>query len=162
MKKGLSLYSVDEEKLNVLQPDIIVTQGLCSVCAVSETTIEVALREMYANCLFAQKSYPLPVCLLIVYVLIFDSSLRKQAKKPKPRYIFQMKKESEFISKEGNESLLLEWIDPIFCRSLGSRTDQQSGIPIFHRNKQRSIEGIVFRRNCTITSIGDRSCLLWF
>ena len=107
MKKGLSLYSVDEEKMNVLQPDIIVTQGLCSVCAVSETTIETALRgNKMVNCLFIQKSYLLAVFPLMVYVVTFDSSPRKQTKRQKQRYIFQMKNKNGILSqkKEMNRS----------------------------------------------------------
>ena len=42
--EGRSLYTIDDEMLNDLQPDLIVTQGLCSVCAVSESTIEASLR----------------------------------------------------------------------------------------------------------------------
>jgi iron complex transport system substrate-binding protein len=43
--EGKSLYSLDEERLAELAPDLIVTQAVCEVCAVSyEDVIEVAAR----------------------------------------------------------------------------------------------------------------------
>jgi iron complex transport system substrate-binding protein len=42
---GRALYSLDEEKLAELAPDLIVTQAVCEVCAVSyEDVVEVAAR----------------------------------------------------------------------------------------------------------------------
>ena len=35
LRKGRSLYAVDEELIDALRPDLIVTQDLCAVCAVS-------------------------------------------------------------------------------------------------------------------------------
>lgn len=43
VRRGLSLYSVDVEKLKELGPDVIVTQSQCEVCAVSEGELEQAL-----------------------------------------------------------------------------------------------------------------------
>lgn len=116
MKKGLSLYSVDEEKLNSLQPDIIVTQGLCSVCAVSETTIEAALRGNVCH-------LPIHTKVISFSGVSFDgicSDIRLLAKETNKEteaevYISNEKQKWNSISKEGNESLLLlEWIDPYF------------------------------------------------
>jgi iron complex transport system substrate-binding protein len=43
--EGKALYSLDEEKLAELAPDLIVTQAVCDVCAVSfEDVVEVASR----------------------------------------------------------------------------------------------------------------------
>jgi len=41
---GQPLYSVDAEQLMSLQPDLILTQGVCSVCAVTPDTIETGFR----------------------------------------------------------------------------------------------------------------------
>jgi ABC-type Fe3+-hydroxamate transport system substrate-binding protein len=35
VRDALSIYSVDDERLGALEPDVIVTQDLCEVCAVS-------------------------------------------------------------------------------------------------------------------------------
>ena len=45
LKEALSVYRVETETLRKLQPDIIVTQTQCDVCAVSYTDVENALTE---------------------------------------------------------------------------------------------------------------------
>lgn len=42
LKTGNALYSLDMAILNQLQPDLIVTQALCDVCAVAETEVRAA------------------------------------------------------------------------------------------------------------------------
>ncbi len=45
MAEGQALYELDEELLAELAPDLIVTQAVCAVCAVSyEDVLEVAAR----------------------------------------------------------------------------------------------------------------------
>jgi len=44
-----ALYSLDVELLELLQPDIIVTQALCEVCAVSEAEIEETICQLSNN-----------------------------------------------------------------------------------------------------------------
>ncbi len=43
LRDGLSLFEVDVEQLNELQPTLILTQAQCEVCAVSLTDVEAAL-----------------------------------------------------------------------------------------------------------------------
>ncbi len=45
LKDALSVYRVEVDTLRALQPDIIVTQTQCDVCAVSFTDVEKALQE---------------------------------------------------------------------------------------------------------------------
>lgn len=45
LQEGLSVYRVDGERLRELQPDVIVTQVQCEVCAVSRKDVDLALRE---------------------------------------------------------------------------------------------------------------------
>ncbi len=45
LKDALSVYRVEVDTLHALQPDIIVTQTQCDVCAVSFTDVEKALKE---------------------------------------------------------------------------------------------------------------------
>lgn len=44
LQEGLSVYRVDEEKLKSLQPDIILTQDHCEVCAASFDEVEEAVQ----------------------------------------------------------------------------------------------------------------------
>jgi iron complex transport system substrate-binding protein len=43
VREGLSVYQVDDQKLAELQPDLIVTQDQCAVCAVSLADVEAAV-----------------------------------------------------------------------------------------------------------------------
>ncbi len=45
-----SIYNLDEESLRALKPDLIITQELCDVCAVSYKTVERAARMFDAGC----------------------------------------------------------------------------------------------------------------
>lgn len=45
LQAGLSLYQVDLDKLRALEPDLIVTQDQCDVCAVSRTELDDRLEE---------------------------------------------------------------------------------------------------------------------
>jgi iron complex transport system substrate-binding protein len=44
--EGSSIYLLDEAKLAALQPDLIVTQELCDVCAVNYAVVEQAVRRL--------------------------------------------------------------------------------------------------------------------
>ncbi len=43
LAKGESLYTIDAETLGALEPDLIITQGLCEVCAVTGREVDGAL-----------------------------------------------------------------------------------------------------------------------
>src|SRR5580704_10682292 len=45
VREGPSVYWVDAARLRELRPDVIVTQGQCEVCAVSERDVEAAVEE---------------------------------------------------------------------------------------------------------------------
>lgn len=44
MASGQALYQIDGDKLRDLVPDLIVTQGICDVCAVNQGTVEATLQ----------------------------------------------------------------------------------------------------------------------
>jgi len=45
VEQGLSVYRVDAERLKALQPDVVVTQSQCELCAVSLSDVEQALAD---------------------------------------------------------------------------------------------------------------------
>ncbi len=45
VRRGLSVYAVDAERLRELRPDWVLTQDQCEVCAASLSDVEAALRE---------------------------------------------------------------------------------------------------------------------
>jgi iron complex transport system substrate-binding protein len=46
LERGESLYSVDFEKLQAIEPDVIVTQDLCHVCAATPDDLSAALAQL--------------------------------------------------------------------------------------------------------------------
>ena len=44
IKNNIPLYNINTDKLNQINPDVIVTQGLCDVCAISKNKIEATLK----------------------------------------------------------------------------------------------------------------------
>ena len=44
VKENLPLYEINTDKINSLAPDIIITQGVCDVCAISNDQVEVMLK----------------------------------------------------------------------------------------------------------------------
>src|SRR5881296_3010639 len=48
-KRGGDIYQIDEKLLERLQPDLILTQELCAVCAVSYTKVKEAARVLDAD-----------------------------------------------------------------------------------------------------------------
>src|SRR5260370_20369257 len=48
-KRGGDIYEIDEKLLEKLQPDLILTQELCAVCAVSYTKVKEAARVLEAD-----------------------------------------------------------------------------------------------------------------
>ena len=44
IKNNIPLYDINTDKLRDINPDIIVTQGLCDVCSISENQIEATLK----------------------------------------------------------------------------------------------------------------------
>jgi iron complex transport system substrate-binding protein len=48
LRAGLSVYAVEEEQLKALQPDVIITQDHCEVCAVSTKDLEAAVCDWLA------------------------------------------------------------------------------------------------------------------
>jgi iron complex transport system substrate-binding protein len=49
LARGESLYEVDAERLDALAPDLIVTQGLCQVCAVGPGEVERTLPSLHSS-----------------------------------------------------------------------------------------------------------------
>jgi iron complex transport system substrate-binding protein len=57
---GSSLYGLDAEKLAALEPDLIVTQELCAVCAVSYEIVDRAAKRLRPSTSSGQASDPRP------------------------------------------------------------------------------------------------------
>ena len=117
IKNHIPLYNINTDKLRDINPDIIVTQGLCDVCSISENQIEATLKNK--RCTLSSKTKVISlngtsfneICsdILKLGKLINKEEIAKDlvsnARKTKLR----------ISTINTNKSiLLLEWIDPYF------------------------------------------------
>ncbi len=119
LQEGLSIYRVDAERLNELQPDVIITQTQCAVCAVSEADVQLAVSSMV-------NSNPLVVSLLPNRLSDIWSDIRKVgaaigAETPAEMLISQMKSRMTQIRRKTRrlrsrlKVATIEWIDPLMA-----------------------------------------------
>ena len=117
IKNNIPLYNINTDKLNQINPDVIVTQGLCDVCAISKNKIEATLKNKRCVLSSSTKIISLngttfdQIC---SDVLMLGKELNKENK---ARSIVKKAKKlkSDISSNNFNKSiLLLEWVDPFF------------------------------------------------
>ena len=118
MRAGKSLYGVDAERLSTLSPDLVLTQGLCDVCAVTPDVIQTSLRgvqcSLPSSCRIVSMNGTsfAEICqdLLDLGELTHTQATAKQQ-------VEQAKTQWTTIEKPAGEQpnlLLLEWIEPFF------------------------------------------------
>ena len=117
VKNNIPLYAVDNEQLNTINPDLIITQGLCDVCSISEDKIQATLKNNLCTLSSSTEIISLngitfeEIC---SDILAIGKAVKKEeiAKKMIKEAILTKYK----ITKEKNRGslLLLEWIDPYF------------------------------------------------
>ena len=116
VSEGRSLYTIDDEMLNSLAPDLIVTQGLCSVCAVSESTIEASLRGTV--CQLSADTQVLSLNGMsftgICEDLLAIANATNQEDMAQKRIREATRCWQQLQQGNGERVLLLEWVDPYF------------------------------------------------
>ena len=118
VNNNVPLYHIDNDKLNAVAPDIIITQGVCDVCAISEGQIEATLRNVKCNISDKTKIISMnggtfnEIC---DEILSLGSDLGK-VNKAEDIVNSAREKYAELLnSKKSKKSiLLLEWLDPYF------------------------------------------------
>ena len=117
VKNNIPLYAVDNEQLNTINPDLIITQGLCDVCSISEDKIQATLKNNLCTLSSSTEVISLngitfeEIC---QDILAIGKAVKKEeiARKMIKEAILTKYK----ITNEKNRGslLLLEWIDPYF------------------------------------------------
>ena len=117
IKNKLPLYNIDTEKINSISPDLIITQGLCDVCAISKNEIEATLKDK--RCILPSKTKIISLNgtsfdQICSDVLTVGKIINKE--EVANNIVSKAKKTKNQMSKNDiNKSiLLLEWIDPYF------------------------------------------------
>ncbi len=113
-----SLYALDSKLLESLEPDLIVTQTLCEVCAVAESEVQRAV----ANLKSCPKILNLePLTLSDLYLSIRQVAHAANCPDRGEECVSSLQgRVNSVVARYQNlnsrlRTLILEWIDPLFC-----------------------------------------------
>ena len=118
VQSKLPLYEINTQLLNELKPDVIITQGLCDVCAISSSEIEVVLKGTLCTLPSSTQIISLngksfeEICSEILK-LGEQLNAEKEAKQHVDKAIARRNK-LDSLPKYSRKILSLEWIDPFF------------------------------------------------
>ena len=116
--ENLPLYEVEIDKINQLEPDVIITQGVCDVCAISSNQVEVILKGQLCTLPSTTKILSLNgrsfdgICDDII--MLGKHLNREQRSKEIVKDAIAEKNEMSTMKKFDVRVLCLEWIDPYF------------------------------------------------
>ncbi|MDG2221827.1 MAG: cobalamin-binding protein [Rubripirellula sp.] len=118
IKTERALYALDLAAIQSLEPDLIVTQALCDVCAVAESEVNAAIESLPGN----PRTLNLePSNLAGVLDCIRQVGIATNAGPSTEKYISGLQTRIDTVSNRSRSIslrpsvLLLEWIDPPFC-----------------------------------------------
>lgn len=116
LQEGLSIYRVDADKLSTLQPDVIITQDHCEVCAASLSEVREAVKEKLGEHVTLVSVSPTD--LSGVYDSIRTIATAIDAETEGRQLIQQMKAEFDKTKDKAEEGRIkniccLEWLDPL-------------------------------------------------
>jgi iron complex transport system substrate-binding protein len=116
--KGKSLYYVDEEALQRIQPDVIFTQDVCEVCQIDTTCTAAAVAKLEKQPLLIPLT---PGNLNDVYSSAITIASALGEEEAAYRYLSALKKRTHHILDMLRENdmplkrvMLMEWIEPIY------------------------------------------------
>ena len=117
IKNHIPLYNINTDKLRDINPDIIVTQGLCDVCSISENQIEATLENK--RCTLSSKTKVISLNGTSFNEICSDilklGKLINKEEIAKDLVSNARKTKLQISTINTNKSiLLLEWIDPYF------------------------------------------------
>ena len=117
VKNDIPLYQVDNDEILKINPDLIITQGLCDVCSISENVIQATLK----NNLCTLKSKTKIISLngttfdeICSDILMIGIAVNKEETAKKIIAEAKLKKKQVTRKRTNKTVLLLEWIDPYF------------------------------------------------
>ena len=117
IKNNVSLYQIDNNRLLKMNPDLIITQGLCEVCSISENQIQATLKNNLCTLSNKTKIMSLnattfdEICEEIIMIGKEVNKVKIAENLVKKAY----QRKNNLLNKKINKKiLLLEWIDPYF------------------------------------------------
>ena len=145
VENDIPLYQIDNNEILKINPDLIITQGLCEICSISENIIEATLKNNLCTLSSKTKIISLngttfeEICSDIMMIGIAVNK-EEIAKKMIAEAIY---KKTKVTRKKTNKSiLLLEWIDPYFTPGhwIPEQIEMAGFISIAGNKGEKSIE----------------------
>jgi iron complex transport system substrate-binding protein len=117
LRKGLSLYQVDEELMREIGPDLILTQDLCQVCAPSGNEVSHLLKSLPSK---PQALWLTPQSLEQIFENLRELGQATDRSPQADALIGQGRARLEAIAAATRESprprvFCMEWINPVYC-----------------------------------------------
>ena len=145
VENDIPLYQIDNDEILKINPDLIITQGLCEICSISENIIEATLKNNLCTLSSKTKIISLngttfeEICSDIMMIGIAVNR-EEIARKIIAEAIY---KKTKVTRKKINKSiLLLEWIDPYFTPGhwIPEQIEMAGFISIAGNKGEKSIE----------------------
>ena len=145
VENDIPLYQIDNDEILKINPDLIITQGLCEICSISENIIEATLKNNLCTLSSKTKIISLngttfeEICSDIMMIGIAVNK-EEIARKIIAKAIY---KKTKVTRKKTNKSiLLLEWIDPYFTPGhwIPEQIEMAGFISIAGNKGEKSIE----------------------
>ena len=145
VENNIPLYQIDNDEILKINPDLIITQGLCEICSISENIIEATLKNNLCTLSSKTKIISLngttfeEICSDIMMIGIAVNK-EEIARKIIAEAIC---KKTKVTRKKTNKSiLLLEWIDPYFTPGhwIPEQIEMAGFISIAGNKGEKSIE----------------------
>jgi iron complex transport system substrate-binding protein len=118
LRKGLSLYQVDERLLQAIAPDLIVTQDLCQVCAPSGNEVAQVLSALPAK---PRILWLTPKSLEQIFENLRELGVATGRRRQAEAIIVDGRARLERVAAQASRLtarpriFCMEWIDPVYC-----------------------------------------------
>ncbi|MBI2485462.1 MAG: cobalamin-binding protein [Deltaproteobacteria bacterium] len=116
-KAGKSTYIVGEEALRKANPDIILTQGLCDVCAVSGNEVTEAVKVLgHSPQIISLEPNTLDEILDTILIVGEATERKDEAKNLVAKLKHRIERVKSLLGKEKNRPRVfcMEWLDPVY------------------------------------------------
>lgn len=117
LKKGESLYQINEQLLFDLKPDIIITQDLCQVCAPSGNEAALAIKKLPKNVevlYLTPKTFDevLENILTVGKATETEETAKKKVQEIRER-VAAVRSKTQTLPKR--KVFMMEWVSPVYC-----------------------------------------------
>lgn len=144
LKEAVTVYQLDEKKLQELAPDFIITQDLCDVCAVSYDQVENACQQAFGD--QAQLISLQPGSLEDVWQTVKQVAEALDVVSAYETFRNEVDARIKLIQERvaglaKKQVLTIEWIDPVYIGGLwmADMVDLCGGTPLFSKSGEKAL-----------------------